>query len=169
MLTDLAISRLSSKFTPAALKFPITSAILANVDFKIIGPKIGSFNTLPCHIYLIFSILVVVYLKIAKPMTKIKNTIFPPVPRIKSLACKMTAVGVGRATPIPPYISAKTGTTLVNIKTITEIATINITAGYINAPLIFFLIASFFSRESTSFNKKRSNLPLASPALIKLT
>ena len=88
---------------------------------------------------------------------------------MKSLAPKITAVGVGKGIPIPEYISAKTGTTLVNMKTITEMATINITAGYINAPLIFFLIASFFSREATSFNKKRSNLPLASPAFIKLT
>ena len=81
----------------------------------------------------------------------------------------ITAVGPGKATPIPSYIFAKTGTTLTNIKILTTIATVNIIPGYIKAPLIFFLIFSFFSSESTILRRKTSNLPLASPAFIKLT
>ena len=87
---------------------------------------------------------------------------------MKLLPAIITAVGVGKATPIPSYISAKIGTTLTNIKTITVIATVNITIGYINAPLIFFLTFSLFSKESTNLSKNTSNLPLASPALIRL-
>ena len=52
---------------------------------------------------------------------------------------------------------------------LTVIATVNMIIGYISADLIFFLIFSFFSRESTILSKKTSNLPLASPALIKFT
>ena len=81
----------------------------------------------------------------------------------------ITAVGVGNGTPIPSYISANIGTTLINIKTITVIAVKNITAGYISAPLIFFFTFSLFSKDSTNFNKNTSNLPLASPALIRFT
>ena len=81
----------------------------------------------------------------------------------------ITAVGFGKATPIPSYIFANTGTTLTNMKALTVIATVNIIAGYIKADLIFFLIFSFFSSDSTILSKKTSNLPLASPALIKLT
>ena len=108
------------------------------------------------------------YLKIANPIAKTKNKVKPPAPLIKLLAFIMTAVGVGKGTPIPSYISANIGTTLINMKTITVIATVNITTGYVNALLIFFLTFSLFSNESTNFNKKTSSLPLASPALIKL-
>ena len=57
------------------------------------------------------------------------NKVKPPEPLIKLLAVIITAVGVGNGTPIPEYISANTGTTLINIKTITVIATENITIG----------------------------------------
>ena len=92
----------------------------------------------------------------------------PPAPLIKLLAFIITAVGVGKATPIPSYILANTGTTLINMNTITVMATVNITVGYVKAPFIFFLTFSLFSNESTNLSKKISNLPLASPALIKL-
>jgi type IV pilus assembly protein PilC len=44
----------------------------------------------------------------------------------------------------------------------------NVYINLIKADLIFFLIFSFFSRDSTILSKNTSNLPLASPALIKL-
>ena len=48
---------------------------------------------------------------------------------IKSLAAIIAAVGAGTSTPIPLYISTNTGTTLINIKTVTKMATENKTAG----------------------------------------
>ena len=78
-------------------------------------------------------------------------------------------MAAGNSIPIPSYIFANTGTTFTNINALTIIATENIIEGYIKADLIFFLIASFFSNDSTIFSKNTSNLPLASPALIKLT
>ena len=69
------------------------------------------------------------YLKIIKATKRIINKVSPPAPLIKLLAFIITAVGVGNATPIPSYIFAKTGTTLINIKTITVMATENITVG----------------------------------------
>ena len=143
------------------------SETLAIKDFKIMSPNTGNFKTCLCHAYLTFGIFEVVYLKIEKATAKIINVTIPPVPRMKSLAVIIAAVGVGNATPIPSYIFANTGTTFISIKTITTIATVNMTEGYINAPLIFFLTFSLFSKDSTSFNKKTSNLPLASPALIR--
>ena len=68
-------------------------------------------------------------IKIAKLIAKIMKRVNPPEPLIKLLAVIITAVGVGKATPIPSYISAKTGTTFINMKTITVIATTNITTG----------------------------------------
>ena len=68
-------------------------------------------------------------LNIIKPVILIIASISPPVPLMKLLAFIITAVGVGNATPIPSYISAKIGTTLINMKTITVIATTNITTG----------------------------------------
>ena len=59
------------------------------------------------------------YLKIANPIAKTKNKVKPPAPLIKLLAFIMTAVGVGKGTPIPSYISANIGTTLINMNTIT--------------------------------------------------
>ena len=44
LLTDFAISKLSNKLTPAALKLPIINETLASRDFKIISPKIGNFK-----------------------------------------------------------------------------------------------------------------------------
>ena len=79
--------------------------------------------------YLIAGIFVVVYLKITNSITVTIPNVKPPEPLIKLLAVIITAVGVGRATPIPSYISAKTGTTLISMKTITVIATVNITTG----------------------------------------
>ena len=169
LLTDLAISILSNKFTPAALRLPMINEILANKDFKIISPKIGNFKILACHLYRNAAFLDTVYLKAIIVPEIIRKVISPPVPLIKSLADKILAVAPGNAIPIPSYILANTGTTLINMNTITVMATVNITAGYIKAPLIFFLILSFFSNDSTSFNKNTSNLPLASPALIKFT
>ena len=112
--------------------------------------------------------MVVKYLNIPKPPIAEKSKSIPPVPLKKLLMLIITAVGFGSAIPIPSYISAKTGTTLINIKALTVTATVNIILGYISALLIFFLIFSFFSKSSTIFIKKTSNLPLASPALIKL-
>ena len=94
---------------------------------------------------------------------------FPPVPLKKSLIAIIVAVAAGSSNPIPSYILAKTGTTLTSINALTVIATVNIIAGYISADLIFFLIFSFFSKESTILSKNTSNLPLASPALIRFT
>jgi type IV pilus assembly protein PilC len=70
--------------------------------------------------------------------------------------------GMGIALP------KSTGTTFININALTAIATVNIMLGYIKALFNFFLIPSFFSKASTIFNRNVSNLPLASPALIKL-
>ena len=74
----------------------------------------------------------------------------------------------GSSIPIPSYILANTGTTFISMKILTVIATENMMLGYIKADLLLFLIASFFSRDSTILSRKTSNLPLASPALIKL-
>ena len=49
--------------------------------------------------------------------------------RIKALADIIAAVDVGMGTFIPSYISTKTGTTLINIKIVTKIATENKTPG----------------------------------------
>ena len=70
-----------------------------------------------------------VYLNTTNNITVTIPSVRPPDPLIKLLAVIMTAVGVGSATPMPSYISAKTGTTLINMKTITVIATVNITTG----------------------------------------
>ena len=129
LLTAFAISILSSKFTPAELRLPIIKDILAIKDFKIISPNTGIFKTRWCHLYRTEGIFVVVYLNIANNKIHTIPNVKPPVPLIKLLAVIITAVGVGRATPIPSYISAKTGTTLINMKTITVIATVNITTG----------------------------------------
>ena len=99
----------------------------------------------------------------------INNKILPPVPLKKSLIPIIVAVAAGSSIPIPSYIFANTGTTLISMNTLTVIATVNIILGYIKADLIFFLIPSFFSNDSTIFNKNTSSLPLASPALIKFT
>ena len=167
LLTDLAISKLSNKLTPAALKFPMINDILANIDFKIISPKIGNFKTRLCHAYLIFSFFAVKYLKAIKKVISDNKRIRPPVPLKKSLIAIIVAVAAGSSMPIPSYILAKTGTTLININALTVTATVNIIPGYIKADLIFFLIFSFFSKASTILSKNTSNLPLASPALIK--
>ena len=90
-------------------------------------------------------------------------------PLKKSLIAIIVAVAAGNSRPIPSYIFANTGTTLINMKALTVIATVNMIAGYIKAPLIFFLIFSFFSNESTILSKNTSSLPLASPAFIKFT
>ena len=118
--------------------------------------------------YLIFSFLVVKYLKAAKKAINENKRIVPPVPLRKSLIPIIVAVAAGSSIPIPSYILANTGTTFINMKALTVIATVNIIPGYIRAPLIFFLIASFFSKESTILSKNISSFPLASPALIKL-
>ena len=98
-----------------------------------------------------------------------KNITLPPVPLRKSLIPIIVAVAAGNSKPIPAYISANIGTTLINMNAVTVIATVNIILGYINAPLIFFLIFSFFSIASNTLNRKTSNLPLASPAFIRFT
>ena len=169
LLTDLAISKLSRRFTPAALRFPIIKEILANIDFKIMSPKIGNFKTCLCQAYLIFSLFAVKYLKVPKEIIKLNNNNFPPVPRKKSLIAMIVAVAAGSSIPIPSYILANTGTTLTNINALTTIATVNIMLGYIKADFIFFLMFSFFSKDSTILSKNTSNLPLASPAFIKFT
>ena len=169
LLTDFAISKLSNKLTPAALKFPIINEILASIDFKIISPNNGNFKTCLCHLNRIAAFLFVINLNPKKPIILPKRITFPPVPLKKSLIAIIVAVAAGSSKPIPSYILANTGTTLTNMKALTVIATVNIIAGYIKADLIFFLIFSFFSSDSTILSKKTSNLPLASPALIKLT
>ena len=169
LLTDFAISKLSSKLTPAALKFPIIKEILANIDFKIISPKTGNRKTCLCHLKRMAALFLVIYLNEKKAAIPPNKITFPPVPLKKSLIAIIVAVAAGNSNPIPSYIFAKTGTTFTNIKALTVIATVNIIDGYINADLIFFLIFSFFSSESTILSKKTSNLPLASPALIKFT
>ena len=168
LLTDFAISKLSNKFTPAALRFPKINEILASNDFKIISPNTGNFKICLCHLYCMAAFLVVKYLNAIKPPKPPNNKIIPPVPLKKSLIAIIVAVAFGSSIPIPSYIFAKTGTTFTNMKALTVIATVNIIPGYIKAPLIFFLIFSFFSNDSTIFNKKTSNLPLASPAFIRL-
>ena len=120
---------LSSKLTPAALKLPIINEILAIKDFKIMSPNTGIFKTRWCHLYLIAGIFVVKYLKAIKAIINTIANVKPPDPLMKLLAFIITAVGVGNATPIPSYISANIGTTFINIKTITVIATTNITTG----------------------------------------
>ena len=169
LLTDFAMSKLSNKLTPAALKFPSIKEILAINDFKIRSPNTGIRKTCLCHLYRIAGFLVVKYLKATtKEIIEISMT-SPPVPLKKSLIAKITAVGLGKAIPIPSYIFANTGTTLININALTTIATVNIMLGYIKALLIFFFIFSFFSNASTIFKRKTSSLPLASPALTKFT
>ena len=143
--------------------------ILANIDFKIMSPKIGNFKTCLCQAYFNFSFFDVRYLKPKKKAIEPKSKILPPVPLKKSLIAIIVAVAAGSSIPIPSYILANTGTTLTNIKALTVIATVNIIPGYIKADLIFFLIFSFFSRASTILSKNTSNLPLASPAFIKFT
>ena len=108
------------------------------------------------------------YLNTPNPPVKDNNKIKPPLPLKKSLIAMIVAVAAGSSIPIPSYILANTGTTLTNMNALTVIATVNMMLGYIKADLIFFLIFSFFSRDSTILSKNTSNLPLASPALIKL-
>ena len=168
LLTDFAISKLSRRLTPAALKFPNINDILANIDFKIISPNIGNFKTCLCHFILKAAFFFTVYLNPKMKIIPPNKIVFPPAPLKKSLIAIIVAVAAGSSNPIPSYILANTGTTFTNMKALTVIATVNIIIGYISADLIFFLIFSFFSSESTILSKNTSNLPLASPALIKL-
>ena len=65
--------------------------------------------------------LVVKYLNTIKKIIEPNNSTIPPVPLKKSLIAIITAVGFGKAIPIPSYIFANTGTTLINMKTLTTI------------------------------------------------
>ena len=67
----------------------------------------------------------------AKIKDTMKINVKPPPEneRINALADIMAAVGPGISTPIPSYILTNTGTTLINIKIVTSIATENKTPG----------------------------------------
>ena len=52
MLTDFAMSKLSSMSTPAWLRFPITKEILANKDFLIKSPNTGILKVKACQAFL---------------------------------------------------------------------------------------------------------------------
>ena len=101
-----------------------SNAVISGVLFTLEYAK-NRFTALP---ELISLFLLIKNLKPTTNVIKKINKKKPPLERINSLIDIITAVGVGKSSPIPipSYIFANTGTTLISMKTLTVIGTENI-------------------------------------------